>query len=35
VHEVMAITGHKSLSEVARYTRAADQQRLAPAFGSF
>jgi hypothetical protein len=25
----MAITGHKSLSEVARYTRAADQQRLA------
>ena len=28
-HELMAITGHKSLSEVARYTRAADQIRLA------
>ena len=26
---VKAITGHRSLSEVARYTRAADQQRLA------
>jgi integrase len=28
-HQVAAITGHKSLSEVARYTRAADQVRLA------
>jgi integrase len=27
--QVKAITGHKTLSEVARYTRAADQQRLA------
>jgi integrase len=27
--QIKAITGHKSLSEVARYTRAADQQRLA------
>ncbi len=26
---IKAITGHKSASEVARYTRAADQQRLA------
>jgi integrase len=29
VHEIMAITGHKSLSQVAPYTRAADQERLA------
>jgi integrase len=28
-HEIMAITGHKTLSEVERYTRAAEQQRLA------
>jgi integrase len=28
-HQIMAITGHKSLSEVARYTEAADQARLA------
>lgn len=28
-HEIMAITGHKSLREVARYTRAADQRKLA------
>jgi integrase len=28
-HQIAAITGHKSLSEVARYTRAADQARLA------
>ena len=28
-HEIMAITGHKSLSEVARYTQAADQRRMA------
>jgi integrase len=27
--QVKAITGHSSLAEVARYTRAADQQRLA------
>jgi integrase len=27
--EIMAVTGHRSLSEVARYTRAADQIRLA------
>ena len=27
--QIKAITGHKSLSEVARYTQAADQQRLA------
>src|SRR5262249_53154850 len=26
---VKAITGHKTLAEVSRYTRAADQQRLA------
>jgi hypothetical protein len=28
-HELMAISGHKTLSEVARYTRAADQRKLA------
>ena len=28
-HEISAITGHRSLSEVARYTRAAEQKRLA------
>lgn len=28
-HEIAAITGHKSLREVERYTRAADQKRLA------
>jgi integrase len=28
-HEIAAITGHASLREVARYTRAADQKRLA------
>jgi integrase len=27
--QVKAITGHRSLAEVARYTKAADQQRLA------
>jgi integrase len=27
--QIKAITGHRTLSEVARYTRAADQQRLA------
>jgi integrase len=29
LHQVMAMTGHKSMSEVARYTKAADQKRLA------
>jgi integrase len=28
-HEIAAITGHASLREVARYTKAADQRRLA------
>lgn len=28
-HEIMSISGHKTLSEVERYTRAADQARLA------
>jgi integrase len=27
-HEIMAITGHTSLAEVQRYTRAAEQMRL-------
>jgi integrase len=31
VHELAAISGHKTLSEVQRYTRAADQARLARA----
>jgi integrase len=30
-HEIMAISGHKSLKEVERYTKAADQERLARA----
>jgi integrase len=29
VHQIMAITGHRSLKEVERYTRAAEQRRLA------
>ena len=29
VDQIKAITGHRSLAEVARYTKAADQQRLA------
>jgi integrase len=29
VHEIAAISGHKSLKEIARYTAAADQARLA------
>jgi len=29
LHQVMAITGHRSMSEVSRYTKAADQRRLA------
>lgn len=28
-HQIMAITGHKSLQEAQRYTRGADQERLA------
>ncbi|MCW5697307.1 MAG: tyrosine-type recombinase/integrase [Bauldia sp.] len=31
VHEIMAVTGHKTLAEVERYTRAADQERLSEA----
>jgi integrase len=31
MHEIAAITGHASLSEVQRYTKAADQARLARA----
>jgi integrase len=31
LHEIAAITGHRSLREVARYTAAADQKRLAVA----
>jgi integrase len=30
-HEIGAITGHASLTELVRYTRAADQKRLAEA----
>jgi len=29
VHEIAAISGHASLREVERYTRAADQARMA------
>jgi len=28
-HELMAISGHKTLAEVQRYTSAADKKRLA------
>jgi integrase len=31
VHEVMAITGHRTLSEVQRYTREVEQERMADA----
>lgn len=31
IHEIKAITGHKTLAEVERYTRAADQKRGAQA----
>jgi integrase len=31
VHEIMAISGHKTFKEVARYTEAVDQQRMAQA----
>jgi len=30
-HEIAAITGHRSLREIVRYTRAVDQERLAEA----
>jgi integrase len=30
-HEIMSVTGHKSLSEVERYTRAASQRRMSGA----
>lgn len=30
-HQIQAVTGHKSLAEVERYTRAAEQRRLAQA----
>ncbi|TPV98201.1 MAG: Tyrosine recombinase XerC [Beijerinckiaceae bacterium] len=29
VHEIKAVTGHKTLSEVERYTREAEKARLA------
>ena len=28
-HQIMAISGHKTLSEVQRYTKAAEQSRMA------
>lgn len=31
MHEIAAIMGHASLSEVQRYTKSADQARLARA----
>ena len=31
MHEIAAISGHKSLKEVERYTKAADQLKLARA----
>jgi hypothetical protein len=31
VHEIASISGHATLKEVERYTKAADQQRLAQA----
>jgi hypothetical protein len=31
VHEIAAISGHASLREVERYTKAADQAKLAKA----
>jgi hypothetical protein len=27
-HQIMSVTGHKTLAEVGRYTRAAEQERL-------
>jgi hypothetical protein len=29
VHEIAAISGHKTLKEIERYTRSADQARMA------
>ena len=29
VHEIAAVSGHRSLKEIERYTREADQARLA------
>jgi hypothetical protein len=29
VHEIAAVSGHRSLGEIERYTRNADQARLA------
>jgi enterobacteria phage integrase len=34
-NEIAAITGHKTLAEVERYTRAADQERLVVRFNQF
>jgi len=31
VHEIMSVTGHKSIAEVERYTREASQKKLATA----
>jgi integrase len=31
VHEIAAVSGHKTLQEIERYTKAADQARLAQA----
>ncbi len=33
-HEIAAVTGHKTLAEVSRYTAAADQERLAASAGN-
>jgi integrase len=30
-HQIASITGHKSLTEIERYTKAADQKRMATA----
>ena len=30
-HQIASVTGHKSLTEIERYTKAADQKRLASA----
>jgi integrase len=30
-HEIASVTGHRSLTEIERYTKAADQKRLAKA----
>ena len=29
VHQIAAVSGHKTLKEIERYTKAADQRRLA------